>query len=43
MVLHQIKRAAGRGGSVNVWIDARNVDVIAPETLEVIGNLFDFP
>jgi len=43
MVLHQIKRAAGRGGADNVWIDASNGDVIASETLEVIGNLFDFP
>ena len=39
--LHKIKKQAGRGGANNVDFDLDTGDVIAPETGEIIGNLFD--
>jgi hypothetical protein len=39
--IHAAKPKVGRGPADNVLFDARNGDIISPETGEVIGNLAD--
>jgi RHS repeat-associated protein len=40
--IHAAKKAAGRGGADNIKVDLTTGDIIAPETGEVIGSLYDY-
>jgi hypothetical protein len=40
--LHAVKEAAGRGGADNVLFDKVTGDIVSPQTMEILGNLWDF-
>jgi hypothetical protein len=42
LAVERAKKAMGRRGDENVWIDAKSGDIVSPETGEVVGNIGDY-